>query len=106
MNILIGLTKEDMILVKDSKDIPYGRLLAFNDQGRNMLKEIKTHGQITLINKMSDFRPQSQLHEVLLKYDNLVDELYYWKYQYIHQGKRVHHRSCTSPRYVRLKKGD
>lgn len=106
MNILIGLTKEDMILVKDSKDIPYGRLLAFNDQGRNMLKEIKEHGQITLINKMSDFRPQSQLHEVLLKYDNLVDELYYWKYQYIHQGKRVHHRSCTSPRYVRLKKGD
>lgn len=99
MNILVGLSKEDMEIVKTSEKRPYARILAFNDQGREMIKEI--HQNLVLINKPADFQPQSDLHKVLFKYDEIVNQLYYLTYVYEHYGKRVQMDAMTSPVYVK-----
>lgn len=99
MNILVGLSKEDMEIVKTSEERPYARILAFNDQGREMIKEI--HQNLVLINKPADFQPQSDLHKVLFKYDEIVNQLYYLTYVYEHYGKRVQMDAMTSPVYVK-----
>ncbi len=98
MNILVGLKKEDMQIVKESDEIPYARILAFNDVGRKMIKECSF--QIELINKLADFKPQNPLHQVLQKYDEIVGELFYMKYEYKHYGKRVYTDKMTSPVYI------
>ncbi|MDO4711657.1 MAG: nucleotidyltransferase family protein [Peptostreptococcaceae bacterium] len=99
MNILVGLTKQDMQQVKLSQDIPYTKILAFNDVGRKMIKEA-SYG-IELINKPADFKPQNQLHEILQKYDEIVGELFYMKYIYKPYGKQVYNDKMTSPIYVK-----
>ncbi|MDO5095294.1 MAG: nucleotidyltransferase family protein [Peptostreptococcaceae bacterium] len=98
MNILVGLKKEDMQIVKESDEIPYARILAFNDVGRKMIKECSF--QIELINKLADFKPKNPLHQVLQKYDEIVGELFYMKYEYKHYGKRVYTDKMTSPVYI------
>lgn len=98
MNILVGLTKSDMQKIKESRDIPYTRILAFNDRGRKMLKECSY--QIEIINKLADFKPKNELHRLLQKYDEIVGELYYMKYDYRPYDKRVYHDKMTSPIYV------
>lgn len=98
MNILFGLTKEDMMKVKMSEEIPYTKILAFNDTGRKMLKEASF--QIELINKPADFVPQNDLHRILQKYDEIVGEFFYMKYDYKPYGKKVYNDKMTSPIYV------
>ncbi len=98
MNILVGLDKSDMQYVKDTNDIPYSRILAFNDNGRKIIKE-RLH-QMELINKPADFKPQNNLHKILKKYDNIVGELFYRKYDYKQYGKQVFTDVMTSPIYV------
>lgn len=98
MNILVGLRKEDMEKVKRSGDIPYARILSFNDTGRRMIKE--TLHQMELINKPADFKPKNELHEILQKYDEVAGELFYMKYPYLQYGKRVFTDRMTSPIYV------
>lgn len=108
MNTLIGLTKEDMHIVKNAQEVPCTRILAFNDTGRQMLKEIKNKNKNTdfLINKVADFKPQNELHRILRKYDNIVDELFYLKYIYHVNEKRVYMNSRTSPNYIKHKDGE
>ncbi len=98
MNLLVGLSKEDMTKVKNSNDIPYARILAFNDTGRKMIKE-SLH-QMDLINKPADFKPKYELHEILQKYDEIAGELFYMKYPYYQYDKRVFNDKMTSPIYV------
>ncbi|MDO5062244.1 MAG: nucleotidyltransferase family protein [Peptostreptococcaceae bacterium] len=104
MNILVGLTKEDMQKVKLSNDIPYTKILAFNDTGRKMIKEA-SH-QIDLINKPADFKPKNELHEILQKYDEIVGEFFYMKYDYKPYGKKVYNDKMTSPIYVEEDRSD
>ena len=40
-NILLGITKNDMNKIKNVNNIPYIRILAFNDKGREIIKNIK-----------------------------------------------------------------
>ena len=42
-NILLGITKNDMNKIKNVNNIPYIRILAFNDKGREIIKNIKTN---------------------------------------------------------------
>lgn len=106
MNILIGLAKEDMDLVKNTETVPYSRILAFNDQGRAMLREIREKETSILINKPSDFKPYTKLHKIQKKYDDVVDELYYMKYHFYQKNKRVYSGMSTSPLYIKEINGE
>ena len=101
MNVLLGYKKEDMELVKLSSKTPYSRILAFNDKGRVLLKRSKDNEQISLINKVTDFRPEGRLHRIQTRYDNIADELFYLKYQYYQRGKRIYTRNSSSPIYIK-----
>lgn len=81
-NILLGITKEDMNLVKDINKLPYIRVLAFNDKGREILKKIKLNSDIIIINKFSNINfNNDHIFETLIKYDikstNIYNLLYY-----------------------------
>ena len=53
-NILLGITKDDMNTVKNIMKLPYVRILAFNDKGREIIKQIKLNSEIKIINKFSN----------------------------------------------------
>lgn len=81
-NILLGITKEDMNKVKSISYIPYVRVLAFNDKGREIIKQIKLNSDICIVNKFAniDFNSDT-LFKTLINYDikssNIYNLIYY-----------------------------
>ena len=81
-NILLGITKEDMNKVKSISYIPYVRVLAFNDKGREIIKQIKLNSDICIVNKFANIDFNSDdLFETLINYDikasNMYNLIYY-----------------------------
>lgn len=82
-NILLGITKNDMAKVKDINSIPYIRILAFNDKGREIIKKIKNNSEINIINKFSNisFSKDDDIFKTLIDYDikasNIYNLIYY-----------------------------
>jgi predicted nucleotidyltransferase len=81
-NILLGITKEDMNKVKSISYIPYVRVLAFNDKGREIIKQIKLNSDICIVNKFANIDFNSDdLFETLINYDikasNIYNLIYY-----------------------------
>lgn len=81
-NILLGITKEDMNKVKSISYIPYVRVLAFNDKGREIIKQIKLNSDIYIVNKFANIDFNSDdLFETLINYDikasNIYNLIYY-----------------------------
>ena len=70
-NILLGITKNDMNKIKNVNNIPYIRILAFNDKGREIIKNIKTNSDINIINKFSNisFSKDDEVFKTLIDYD-------------------------------------
>ncbi|CEQ04691.1 MAG: nucleotidyltransferase [Paraclostridium sordellii] len=102
-NILLGITKEDMNLVKDINQLPYIRVLAFNDKGREILKKIKLNSDISIINKFSNINFNNDpIFETLIKYDikstNIYNLLYYKSNSKLLKGPMDYY---ISPIYVK-----
>jgi predicted nucleotidyltransferase len=81
-NILLGITKEDMNKVKSISYIPYVRVLAFNDKGREIIKQIKLNSDICIVNKFANIDFNSDdLFKTLINYDikasNIYNLIYY-----------------------------
>ncbi|HBF6238318.1 TPA: nucleotidyltransferase family protein, partial [Clostridioides difficile] len=82
-NILLGIKKSDVQLIKNIDTIPYIRILAFNDKGREILKEIKNKSEIKIINKFSNisFSLDDTIFKTLISYDikatNIYNSIYY-----------------------------
>ncbi|MDR0879911.1 MAG: nucleotidyltransferase [Clostridioides sp.] len=53
-NILLGITKDDMQIAKNTKSVPYVRVLGFNDKGREIIKKIKENSEVIIVNKFSN----------------------------------------------------
>ena len=72
-----------MQLIKNIDTIPYIRILAFNDKGREILKEIKNKSEIKIINKFSNisFSLDDTIFKTLISYDikatNIYNSIYY-----------------------------
>ncbi|WP_371025216.1 nucleotidyltransferase [Paraclostridium ghonii] len=83
-NILLGITKDDMQMVKDLNKMPYVRVLAFNHKGREIIKQIKLNSDIKIINKFSDVNfNDNEIFKTLIKYDIKATNIYnipYYKY--------------------------
>ena len=76
-NILLGITKDDMNTVKNIMKLPYVRILAFNDQGREIIKQIKLNSEIKIINKFSNVNfEDDKVFETLIKYDIKATNMY------------------------------
>lgn len=102
-NILLGITKEDMNLVKDINKLPYIRVLAFNDKGREILKKIKLNSDISIINKFSNINFNNDpIFKTLIKYDikstNIYNLLYYKSNSKLLKGPMDYY---ISPMYVK-----
>lgn len=94
-NILIGLTKDDMKIVKKSDEISYVKLLAFNNNGRNILKNLEN-----IVIKFSKYTPNNDLEKILQRYDKIVNDMFYSKYKYEHYNKLVVTENQMSPIFV------
>ncbi|MDU1538818.1 MAG: nucleotidyltransferase [Paeniclostridium sordellii] len=76
-NILLGITKYDMNTVKNIMKLPYVRILAFNDKGREIIKQIKLNSEIKIINKFSNVNfEDDKVFETLIKYDIKATNMY------------------------------
>ena len=101
-NILLGITKDDVISTKDICSIPYIRVLAFNDKGREIIKQIKKSSDIEIITKLSKISHISDpLFNTLIKYDikssNMYNLIYYKNNKSLIKGPMDFY---LSPRYV------
>ncbi|MDU2196892.1 MAG: nucleotidyltransferase [Peptostreptococcaceae bacterium] len=103
-NVLLGITKDDMALVKDMNYIPYIRVLAFNDKGREILKAIKNNSEINIINKFSkiSFAMDDAKFKTLIDYDikasNMYNMIYYKNNRQLLKGPMDFY---MSPTYVK-----
>lgn len=81
-NILLGIYKDDFEIIKHIDTLPYVRVLAFNDKGREIIKATKENSDIKIINKFSDISYNDDLiFNTMINYDikatNLYNNLYY-----------------------------
>ena len=103
-NILLGITKEDISIVKNATSVPYVRILAFNDKGREIIKEIKNNSDITIINKFANlsYDGNDTIFKTLIEYDlkasNLYNLIYYKNNNNLLKGPMDY---FISPTYVR-----
>lgn len=84
-HILMDFTKEDMQSFLDNDSIFYINVLAFNDNGRALLKEAKKTCSVPIINKKADAKKQlSPLGLKMFNYDikamRLYNQIAYSKY--------------------------
>lgn len=103
-NILLGIKKSDMQLIKNIDTIPYIRILAFNDKGREILREVKNKSEIKIINKFSNisFSLDDMIFRTLISYDikstNMYNSVYYKNNENLIKGPMDFY---TRPIYVK-----
>lgn len=98
-HMLLGMKKEDLSYSKMPDTPAYIRVLAFNDKGRHLLKEIKNKSSFSIINKPADFKPQSEYLKRIFYLDTLSTDIYNLAYKnklYNKAGEDY----ITSPLYI------
>ena len=101
-NILLGIEKEDVMKTKNLCKMPYIRVLAFNDKGREIIKKIKDSSDIEIITKFSKVdHIDDPIFNTLIKYDikssNIYNLIYYKNNQNLLKGPMDYY---ISPKYV------
>ena len=76
-NILLNITKQDIVTIKENYyKSPYVRILGFNENGREILKEIKQRSDIELINKTSLYTPKDEYSKLFFEKDIKATQIY------------------------------
>ena len=101
-NILLGINRDDEIKVKDLDRVPYIRILAFNNKGREIIKKIKTSSDIEIITKFSKIsHVDDPIFDTLIKYDlkssNMYNLIYYKNNRNLLKGPMDYY---LSPKYL------
>ena len=101
-NILLGINRDDVIKVKDLSQVPYIRILAFNNKGREIIKKIKDSSDIEIITKFSKISHiEDPLFDTLIKYDlkasNMYNMIYYKNNKNLVKGPMDYY---ISPKYI------
>ena len=101
-NILLGINRDDVIKVKDLSQVPYIRILAFNNNGREIIKKIKDSSDIEIITKFSKISHiEDPLFDTLIKYDlkasNMYNMIYYKNNKNLVKGPMDYY---ISPKYI------
>ena len=101
-NILLGINRDDVIKVKNLDRVPYIRILAFNNKGREIIKKIKTSSDIEIITKFSKIsHVDDPIFDTLIKYDlkssNMYNLIYYKNNRNLLKGPMDYY---LSPKYL------
>lgn len=101
-NILLGINRDDVIKVKDLDRVPFIRILAFNNKGREIIKKIKTSSDIEIITKFSKIsHVDDPIFDTLIKYDlkssNMYNLIYYKNNRNLLKGPMDYY---LSPKYL------
>lgn len=101
-NILLGINREDVKKVKDISQVPYIRVLAFNNKGREIIKKIKNSSDVEIITKFSKISHiDDPLFSTLINYDlkssNMYNLLYYKNNRDLLKGPMDYY---LSPKYL------
>ncbi|SMC67296.1 nucleotidyltransferase [Sporomusa malonica] len=105
VHALLGTTKNKMHRFDQSGPL-YARILAFNNNGRQLLRELGKHSTIPVITKTSHYLNSKQkqcdalpLFQDMLAYDITATDLYALGYPN-HQWRKGGQDYQTSPRYI------
>lgn len=99
-NIMLGIKGGDILKTKDLTNIPYVRVLAFNEKGCEILKEIKKNSEIEVITKFSKIKHiDSDIFNTLINYDIKATNMYSLIYnKSLLKGPMDY---ITSPKYIK-----
>ena len=99
-NIMLGIKGGDILKTKDLTNIPYVRVLAFNEKGCEILKEIKKNSEIEVITKFSKIKYiNSNIFNTLINYDIKATNMYNLIYnKSLLKGPMDY---ITSPKYIK-----
>ena len=102
-NIMLGIKGVDILKTKDLTNIPYVRVLAFNEKGCEILKEIKKNSEIEVITKFSKIKYiNSNIFNTLINYDIKATNMYnliYYKDNFDMLKAPLDY--ITSPKYIK-----
>lgn len=86
-HILLDMNKDDISLFKNPNCPSYIRILAFNDNGKNLLKEIKNRSLYPVISKVADFNCSDERIVRMFAYDLLSTDIYNLAYKALEYKK-------------------
>jgi predicted nucleotidyltransferase len=75
-HILLGIKKTDISIFKASGCPAYIRVLAFNEKGTGLLREIKARSAFPVVTKVADFTSTDDRIIKMFKYDILATNIY------------------------------
>ena len=73
---LLNINKNDVICSKHTNSAAYIRVLAFNNKGRELLKEIKTTSLYPIIIKTANFTSENSFLNRMFQLDTLSTDIY------------------------------
>lgn len=76
MNTLLDIHKRDVGTINESLIPEYGRVLAFNERGREVLKKIKKEAEFDMITNINKFQCRTEAQEKMLALDILASDIY------------------------------
>lgn len=80
-HLLLDMQKSDVAMFKELNCPSYIRVLAFNENGTGIIKEIKKRSPYPLISKVADFRCCDERIERMFSYDILTTNIYNLAYR-------------------------
>jgi len=75
-HMLMSMNKEDVNYARMLKTPAYIRVLAFNDKGRDLLREINKNANYEIINKPASFKSQSSSLNRMFSLDTISTDIY------------------------------
>lgn len=75
-HILLDMKKQDIAMFKAIDCPSYIRVLAFNERGTRLLKQIKEHSVYPVISKVADFSSKDEKINKMFSYDLLATNIY------------------------------
>lgn len=99
-HLLLDMKNSDITIFKDLNCPSYIRILAFNDNGKNLLKEIKDRSTYPIISKVADFNCSDKRITRTFAYDLLSTDIYNLAYKAL-EFKKGAEDYYTSAHYYR-----
>lgn len=77
LHTVLGITNDDLFMIKDNNYPCYGRILGFSETGRKFLNNIRKNTELTLITNLSDnFEKLNDVQKKLLQTDIFAANIY------------------------------
>lgn len=99
-HLLLGMKKSDIAIFKDLECPAYIRVLAFNENGKGLIREVKKCSTYPVISKVADFRSEDERISKMFSYDILSTDIYNLAYR-TPLYKKGSEDYFTSPYYYR-----